>query len=105
MHLRSPGQQAQSQSGRAILVNGADTDQVLAWKNGAFSFRKADLPSVLRQLARWYDFDVEYAGAIPAGTFNGEIGRNLTLNQVLEGLSRTRIRYTIVNAHKIIIQP
>jgi transmembrane sensor len=101
----SPGQQLASREGDLEMIPGADIDQVLAWKNGAFSFRNADLPAVMRQLTRWYDIEVEYEGAVPGGTFNGEIGRGLSLNQVLQGLSQTRIHYTIVNAHKIIIRP
>lgn len=98
-------QPTQGKGGELEIVAGVDVDQVLAWKNGAFSFRGADLPTVMRQLARWYDIEVEYTGAVPAGTFDGEIGRGLTLNQVLQGLSQTRINYTIVNAHKIVIRP
>jgi ferric-dicitrate binding protein FerR (iron transport regulator) len=111
----APGEQVQSRIGAGPLVQGkeaelemapgADVDQVLAWKNGVFSFRNADLPTVMRQLARWYDIEVEYTGAVPSGTFDGEIGRGLTLDQVLQGLAQTRINYTIINAHKIIIRP
>ena len=101
----SPGEQVQSKGAALEMVPGVDVDQVLAWKNGAFSFRNADLPTVMRQLARWYDIEVEYTGAVPAGTFDGEIGRGLTLNQVLQGLAQARINYTIVNSHKIVIRP
>jgi len=99
----APGQQA---LGAGLeVVSGVDMDEVLAWKNGAFSFRGADLPTVMRQLARWYDIEVEYPEGVPTGTFDGEIGRGLTLNQVLDGLAKTRIKYTIVSAHKIVIRP
>ena len=101
----SPGQQVQGKGSMLEMVAGVDVDQVLAWKNGAFSFRNADLPTVMRQLARWYDIEVEYTGPVPAGTFDGEIGRGLTLNQVLQGLAQARINYTIVNSHKIVIRP
>jgi len=99
----APGQQAVG-AGLEVL-SGVDMDEVLAWKNGAFSFRGADIQTVMRQLARWYDIDVEYPEGVPAGTFDGEIGRGLTLNQVLEGLAKARIKYTIATAHKIIIRP
>jgi ferric-dicitrate binding protein FerR (iron transport regulator) len=99
----SPGQQAQSKGGDFDVIAHADVQQALAWKNGAFSFRDADLATVMRQLARWYDIEVEYEGAVPAGTFDGEIGRGLRLSQVLEGLANTRIHYKIINNHKIII--
>lgn len=99
------GQQVQGKGSTLEMVAGVDVDQVLAWKNGTFAFRNADLPTVMRQLARWYDIEVEYTGAIPAGTFDGEIGRGLTLDQVLQGLAQARINYTIVNSHKIVIRP
>lgn len=102
-----PRWQAVNKGGAIDLkaLNDVEVDAVLAWKNGAFSFNSADLPTVMRQLARWYDIEVEYPEGVPGGTFDGEIGRGLTLNQVLEGLSKTRINYTIVNAHKIIVRP
>ena len=104
-HVLSPGEQVSWQgTGGFGPVLHADVQQVLAWKNGIFSFRDADLSTVMRQLARWYDIEVEYEGPVPAGTFDGEIGRSLTLNQVLQGLAQTRIHYNIINNHKIIIR-
>jgi hypothetical protein len=38
---------------------------------------------------------VTYKSGIPPGQFSGEIGRNLTLQQVLEGLADTRINFQI----------
>ncbi|HWK02760.1 MAG TPA: FecR domain-containing protein [Puia sp.] len=105
VRVLSPGQQAQSLGGDIEIVPHADMEEALAWKKGAFAFRDADLPTVMRQLARWYDIDVEYDGPVPTGHFDGEIGRSLTLNQVLQGLANTRINYTIINNHKIIIRP
>lgn len=104
IRVLSPGQQAQSKGGDLEMVAHADVEQVLAWKNGVFAFRDADLSTVMRQLARWYNINVEYDGPVPTGTFDGEIGRSLTLNQVLQGLANTRIHYTIIDNHKIIIR-
>jgi len=104
-HVLSPGEQVSLQGGNFGPVLHADVQQVLAWKNGIFSFHDADLSTVMRQLARWYDIEVAYEGAVPGGTFDGEIGRSLTLSQVLQGLAQTRIHYDIINNHKIIIRP
>ena len=49
----NPGQQAQATGTQIAVAQNADLDQALAWKNGLFSFTKADLPTVMRQLARW----------------------------------------------------
>lgn len=101
----SPGQQVQTHPGQLEIVDHPDIDGVLAWKNGTFAFRDADLSAVMRQLSRWYDIEVQYEGPVPPGKFDGEIGRGLTLTQVLQGLARTHINYTIVDDHKIIIRP
>ncbi|MBS1566461.1 MAG: FecR domain-containing protein [Bacteroidetes bacterium] len=104
--LLKPGQQAQVQqaAGNIGLVN-ADINSVMAWKNGSFSFSRADLPAVMRQLARWYNIEIEYKGNIPSGTFSGEIDRSLTLDQVLRGLTTTRIHYTIEKDNRLLIYP
>jgi transmembrane sensor len=108
-----PGQQASiapvgagNGSGETIKIDSnANMEQVMAWKNGIFSFRDAKLPTVMRQLERWYDVTVTYDGPIPVGQFNGEIGRGLTLDQVLKLLATTRVHYTIEPGNKLVIRP
>lgn len=95
-----PGQQARITE-TVKLSESVNLEQVMAWKNGLFSFKKADLRTVMRELARWYDLEVEYIGAVPDRVFSGEIGRGLTLRQVLDGLSQSRIRYVIDEHNKI----
>ncbi len=87
------------------LNNDVSIEQVTAWKNGLFSFKKADLKTVMRELARWYGVEVTYAGNIPDRVFTGEIGRGLTFRQVLDGLSQSRIKYIIENNNRIKIIP
>src|SRR5690606_35374047 len=52
-------------------VINTDIHQDVAWKNGYFNFNKADLPTVLRQLERWYDINVEYEGPVRDRLFKG----------------------------------
>ena len=82
-----PGQQAEAiQNSKFILQNAVNLDQVMAWKNGAFWFNNADVATVMRQLARWYDVEIVYENGVPFKQITGEMGRNLNLSQVLEGL-------------------
>jgi transmembrane sensor len=99
-----PGQQAIVTGGihREAHVN---VDAVIAWKNGLFSFKDADLQTVLRQLSRWYNVDILYEGKIPQMEFNGEIGKVLTLDQVLKVLSGSKVHYRIDNSHQLTIRP
>lgn len=101
-----PGQQAQISGAQNIKVDkNVDEAQAVAWKDGLFAFENADVPTVMRQLARWYNVEVEYAGAVPVRSFNGKIGKSLQLTQVLRLLTKTRIKYTIEGNSKIIILP
>lgn len=99
----TPGLQAQVDKAGDIKLVKVDIAQVMAWKNGAFAFNEADIYTVMRQLSRWYDVDVEYEGALPKGRFNGEIGRDLTLSQVLKVLTQTRVNYEIEDGRIIIL--
>ncbi|SFD90072.1 FecR family protein [Chitinophaga sp. CF118] len=103
--LLHPGEQALVAIGAAAIgIKKVNTDDVIAWKNGYFSFRDADLPMVMRQLARWYDVEISYLGAIPQGTFSGEIGKTLSLEQALQILEQTRVHFKIAG-RKIEILP
>lgn len=103
--LLQPGQQAQAGSKNGLQVlTGVNTDAVTAWKNGFFSFQRSDLPSVMRQLTRWYDVTVEYRGGVPSGKFGGEISRNTNLSQVLAILEESSIHFSI-EGKTIIVHP
>lgn len=81
------GQQATVSDAPAIsVVNDADIDKALAWKNGQFNFDGLDLRGIIRQLERWYDIEVEYRGAIDNATFKGKIDRSVHLSEVLKML-------------------
>lgn len=98
-----PGQQAQVKQGQLTLINNADTSQVLAWKNGIFDMNNAGLPAVMRQLARWYDVNIEYEREMPDIRFGGKMQRNLKLSQVLNGLSGMGVQFRIEEGRKLIV--
>ncbi|MBS1563894.1 MAG: FecR domain-containing protein [Bacteroidetes bacterium] len=98
--ILQPGQQSvlasgqTSNHGEGIVVKpGVDIDKVMAWKNGLFNFNGADVPSVMRQLERWYDIHVRYEGAVPAMRFKGELDRGVNLSEILKILPEIGIRY------------
>jgi ferric-dicitrate binding protein FerR (iron transport regulator) len=105
--LLVPGEEATTdRNGSQLKVNTVNAEDAVAWKNGFFHFDNADLPTVMRQLARWYDVEVRYEGAVPAsGDFKGEIGRDLTLAQVLKVLEQARVHFRIEEDKRIVIFP
>ncbi len=76
----------------------------VAWKNGVFNFNDQNLAQVMRQLARWYNLEVEYPLGVPKKEYGGEMGRNLSLSQVLKGLESTGLRFDL-NERKLTVKP
>lgn len=104
--MLKPGEQAQLETRNAKLgtTDNVDLDQVVAWKDGYFSFQNANLEEVLRQISRWYDVEVFYEGDIPKRTFAGAMQRSLSLSQVLKLLVQNKINFE-VEGKKIIVKP
>ena len=93
-----PGQQALSADDKAInLVNDVDTDRVVAWKNGLFSFENADIKTLMRQLERWYGIEVRYGPELPKLNFTGKMQRNLNLSQLVRALKRMGVNCDVGN--------
>ena len=103
-HILHPGEAAVIPMPGIIAIVKADPEQAIAWKNGLFDFTDTDLKTVMRQLARWYNVDIKYEGNIPDRQFTGMIGRSLTLNQVLKGLTRELVHYRF-EGNQLIITP
>lgn len=98
----SPGQQARLTDHITILDT--DTDDAIAWKNGMTVFKNADIQSIMRQISRWYDVEVEYQGDIPERLFTGKIPRNVNVSKVLKVLELSHIHFRIAGK-KIIVMP
>lgn len=97
-----PGQQAIA--GADLQVREADTEAAVAWKNGMTVFSNADIHSIMRQIARWYDVDIVYQGEIPQRLFTGKIPRHANVSKVLKILELSDIHFTI-DGRKIIVTP
>ncbi|MCO5238416.1 MAG: FecR domain-containing protein [Chitinophagaceae bacterium] len=101
-----PGEQA------SVAVNGAvfnkshpDIEEVLAWKNGRFKFNNTGVVGIMRQIARWYDVEIETAGDLSAIRFSGGISRKDNIEKLLEILeSEGRVKFIRQGRH-IIMQP
>ncbi len=101
----SPGEQSEiGRSGGISLVKDVDIAGVMAWKNGRFDFGgKADIGTVMRQIARWYNLELEYRGDI-SQHFGGSISREVGLLQVLRILEATgSVRFEIENRKVTVI--
>ena len=103
-NLLKPGQQGviNKKEGK-IGIREADLSQVVAWKNGLFQFDGADITTIMREIGRWYDVDIVYAGKVPKRLFAGKIRREAQLTEVLKILELSNVQFT-VEGKKIIVE-
>jgi transmembrane sensor len=100
-----PGQQAGiNNQGNIAIINDADVEEVMAWKNGRFQYKSADVKTILRQISRWYDVDVEYRGNVNLH-FTGQLPRSVTASKVFEKLEMTGEVHFKIEGKKIIVSP
>jgi transmembrane sensor len=85
--MLKPGEQSVLNNKR-VDVSKINTEEVIAWKNGNFLFNDESLISIMKQLERWYDVEVDYS-TIPDTHYNGFISRNVNLSKVLKHLEVT----------------
>jgi ferric-dicitrate binding protein FerR (iron transport regulator) len=78
--------------------------KVTAWKNGFLYFEDDDLPTVMREVSRCYDVDIQYEGKIPAKQFSGKIERNGDIRNIYKILETQQVRYK-VEGKTIIVMP
>lgn len=95
-----PGEQALVKEG--IEVNNVNSLIYTAWKNGDFIFKNDGIQDIMKQIARWYNIDVEYEGANKKVRFGGIVSRSQNLSTVLTMLEKTgRVKFQLlVDAHK-----
>jgi ferric-dicitrate binding protein FerR (iron transport regulator) len=98
-----PDQQAVNTVTAIDIKQDADIDEAVAWKNGKFLFRNTDLRTIMRQLSRWYDVDVEYLGNVAQKHYRGRISRNVPVSEIFQILKTSGINFTI-NGGKIIVK-
>lgn len=82
-----PGQQSII-SGNTIQVKTVNTEEFVAWKDNLFLFHNIDLKSIMLQLSRWYNFNIDINN-IPDAHFYGEIPKDVQLSEVLKMLTES----------------
>lgn len=99
-----PGQQAVigKTTGGISVDPDPDMEAVLAWKNGDFAFKDADIGSIMRQVERWYDVDVVYDAPV-SGHFVADIPKNVPLSHLLKLLELTDQVHFRIEGKKITV--
>lgn len=104
--MLKPGQQAIVKERSISLIENADTEEAMAWKNGVISFHNANLGTVLKEMERWYNIDTEIKGSIPGYTFYADIQRSASLAVLLKLLEENKVNYAFdIEKRKLMVLP
>lgn len=98
-----PGEQASLvKAENQLSVDAVDARSAIHWKEGVVIFKNADLATILRQVSRWYDVEIEYVGQVPKRHFTGGISMSAPLSDFLKILKLNHIQFE-KKADRIII--
>ncbi|WP_158275342.1 FecR family protein [Pedobacter sp. HMWF019] len=101
--LLRPGEMAMNSIG-GIKVKQVDLASVVAWKDGAFSFRNESMENIMKQISRWYDVEVVFENKNIANlSFGGSISKYENLSNVLHMLELTGDVKFKLEGRKVII--
>ena len=104
--LIQPGEQANIKAGSSeFIIANPDLNQVLAWKEGKFLFNNLDIKSIMRQISRWYDIDVEYRGEPSVRLLGGGFSKASIADSVLSIIEETGIAQFKFEGKKVIVIP
>jgi transmembrane sensor len=92
--LLQPGEQGIFNGG-SISTKMVNTRAVVAWKDGYYFFDRTPVETVMRQIARWYNVDIVYKGAVPKDEIVGRIPRTAYVSDVLHIMELIGIHFKI----------
>ena len=102
--LIAPGQQATVDDSQLTIHNNIDLDEVMAWKNGLFSYKGADIETIMRQVSRWYNVDVVFEKPI-SEKFYAQVSRNTDVSNLLKMLEATKAVHFKIEGRTIKVMP
>ncbi|WP_276481593.1 FecR family protein [Paraflavitalea pollutisoli] len=102
-----PGEQAVlSRQSDNLQTTRSGIDEAVAWRTGKFWFEDTNMAAIMRQVARWYDVQVEFRGKASDIGFSGQISRQKQLADLLMILSATReVHFEIKDNKTIVVIP
>lgn len=100
-----PGQQGIATSGNQPMeLKTVNVQDAIAWKKGYFSFRKENIESAMRKIARWYDVDVTYQGKMSHKMLGGSVSRTQNIDEILAYIELTGIAHFELKGRRIIVK-
>ena len=86
-----------------ILKQKVDADVETSWKDGYFNFENVELKTIMKDVARWYDVDIEYKTQITEQFNILMLPRSLSISKLLELLELTGHVKFIIDGRRITV--
>lgn len=102
--ILKPGQQAQVASTIKVLKQ-VNLEKEMAWKQGMFRFENTNIEEIMRQVARWYNVEVEFRGDVSNLNFGGSVSRQANISELLKRLEATNLVKFLIVDRKVIVTP
>ncbi len=101
--LLKPGEQAVIETNSIGLVEHADIEEAVAWRNGYIHFYSTDLNTILHEIERWYDIEID--NTAPASRYDDvdfyvNVKRAAPLKDVLQVFTDSKVKYSFDAASK-----
>lgn len=100
-----PGEQAKVVDGKLSIAKGVDLVETMAWKNGLFTFNEATIETLMKQIEKWYDVDINYEGKATTSHFVVTIPRTVTMSNVFKILEETGGVHFKIEGRKVTVMP
>lgn len=98
-----PGQQSILKNGN-IIIQTADIEEAVAWKNNEFLFNEDDFLTAMRKVSRWYDVDIIYDKTAPKNfKLGGFVSRTKNISAVLKLIQLTGKVHFKVEGRRILV--
>ncbi|QES90228.1 FecR family protein [Rhizosphaericola mali] len=94
-YILSPNEQIIRKEHSALIEPTDDAENKTAWKDGFFSFSNDDIHTVMRQLARWYNIQVDYENTNYKEKFYGDLRKDAPLSSILSVLEKSGVKFLI----------
>jgi transmembrane sensor len=101
-----PGQQAEVNNLNEInMASGVDLAKVVAWKDGYFNFSGEDLKTIMKQVSRWYDVDIQFDKAVKNTGYYFILSKKLPVSKLFNVLETTGGAHFIIEGRTIKVLP
>lgn len=100
--LRPDQQAIQNDKGslNVVSVNSADA---ISWQHGIIRFDNAPIKDIIKQMQRWWDFDVEYKDGAENIRFSLILRKNSDFKKILKDISSTTVIKIVQNGNLVTI--